>query len=83
MRDLVHECLPAHDHYMASAWLGLLSYAAGVPEIIEQFEKDSGMKMDFPKGIAGLIDQQSGYNEERIFAFAHWVTENLWGDTSE
>lgn len=77
-RDLISECLPAEDHFMAPAWLGLVYFAAGKSEFIKSFEKDSGLKFRFPKGIEGLIDEVTGYQEELIFKFAQWVTKNLW-----
>lgn len=82
-RDLIQECLPEHDHYMAPAWLGLIRYASGQAQILEQFEKDTGMKFRFPGGIEGMIDKATGYQEDMIFKFAHWVTKNLWGDTKQ
>lgn len=79
-RDLVKECLPEWQHYMAPAWLGLIRFASSQPEIIERFESDAGMKFRFPGGIEGMVDESTGYREDLVFKFAAWVTENLWGD---
>jgi len=79
-RDLITECLPEKDHYMAHAYLGLLSWAAREEKIIEAFEKDTGMKFRFPAGIDGMIDKATGYQGDLVFKFAHWVTANLWGE---
>jgi len=82
-RDLIKECLPERDHFMAPAWIGLIRFASGQPEIVEAFEKESGMKFRIPCGIEGMIDKASGYQEDMLFKFAAWVTKNLWGDTSK
>jgi hypothetical protein len=82
-RDLIAECLPKRDHYMAAAWLALISYVSGNEHYIAEFEKHTGMKFIFPKGIEGMVDEASGYQEDLVFKFAHWVTKNFWGDTSE
>lgn len=80
-RDIVKECLPEHDHFMAPAWIGLLRYASTSDEIVKSFEKDTGLKFEFPNGIEGMISESTGHTEDLIFKFAHWVTKNLWGDT--
>ncbi len=82
-RDFVAECLPEQDHFMAPAWLGLIRFAATRPDIVADFEKDSGMVFRFPaSGIEKMIDQTTGYQEDLIFKFAHWITKNLWGDST-
>lgn len=81
MRDLIQECLPEKDHFMSPAWLGLLSFASKTPNIIKRFEENTGMKFRFPSGIEGMIDEATGYREDLIFKFGHWVTANLWGDS--
>jgi len=82
-RDLITECLPEKDHYMAGAYLGLLSWAAREEKIIEAFEKDTGISLEIKGGIEGMIDKATGYQEDLVFKFAHWVTANLWGDSDE
>ncbi len=50
--------------------------------MIEQFEKDTGKKFKFAENaIDRMVDKASGYEEDLIFSFAKWVTENLWGDS--
>ena len=67
---------------MAPAYLGLIRYASTQPEMIKQFEHDTGMKFRFASGgIEKMIDEATGYRKDLVFKFAHWVTENLWGDS--
>lgn len=78
-RDLIKECLPEEDYFMAPAWLALIRYAAGEEFIQKWFKEDTGLELRFPGGIEGQIDEATGFREELLFVFAKWVTDNLWG----
>lgn len=68
---------------MVDAWVGLLHFAIGEPEVRAQFKAETGHDLDSLAMVAGidrLVNQATGRDREIIVAFCDWVTVNLWGD---
>ena len=66
--------------YMASAWADFVRWAASQPEMIQQFNEDTGRDYRSVKtGIESMIDRATGKLKDDTAAFVRWVTENHWG----
>jgi hypothetical protein len=90
-RDLMQFCPryddEAKDAVMAAGWLGCVSWALGVPEIVSAFENETGKRFRPPATVLDrMIDTAAcGVNTQDLAwdylsAFAQWVTTNIWGD---
>ena len=75
-----------NDPIKAAMWLGFLrwaytsqdEYASGVRQ---QYEHETGRKVYYPRaGIEGMIDQATGYRQESMEHFMHWLNEAHWGE---
>lgn len=73
--------------FMEAAWLGFVEWAIGAPDVIAQWEKETGRKMAGPPrtGLDAAIDKATGYDytEQRakdLEDFVIWATINLWGE---
>lgn len=64
---------------MAPAWVGMIRWAIGNPDIRKQFEADSGIPCPATSGIARMIDEATGLPEKYVTEFAAWAHKNLWG----
>lgn len=69
------------DELMRAAWVSALMWAAGNPEVQEQFVADTGIKLVAARSAIDLmIDQATGYQEEVVLKFAAWFNRNMWGE---
>jgi hypothetical protein len=66
--------------FMTPAWLGCISWAIGVPEIVARFRQDTGVQWAPGRTpIERMVDQSSGFEREFIVQFIRWVNANIWG----
>lgn len=71
---------------MMPAWLGLVCWAAKMPDIVRDFEKDTGLNIMSLLGrspIDRMIDAATGYEGVLVTKWCDWVTVNLWGDGTD
>ena len=78
---MIMELMPSDTPaYMAPAWAGCVSWAAGDPGILEAFQKDTGNAWTPGRTSLDLaIDQACGAEESFVREFVLWVNENVWG----
>lgn len=67
---------------MAAAWLGLLLWARGVPEIVEKFEREAGHDIAAlsSTGFDRMIDESKGRDKAVVIAWSDFVTREYWGE---
>ena len=71
---------------LAAAWRDFVSWAFTEPDMIKQFEADTGhvIRTDARTGLERMIDQATGYGvgKPEIIAadFVIWATVNHWGE---
>lgn len=68
---------------MLDAWVGLLHFAIGRPEVRQRFKEETGNDLDDFLGrsaLDALIDQATGRDRAMMVAFCDWVTVTYWGD---
>lgn len=71
---------------MLDAWVGLLHFAIGRPEVRQRFKEETGNDLDDFLGrsaLDALIDQATGRDRAAFVAFCDWVTVNMWGDGTD
>ena len=72
------------------AWQGFIEFAVKKPEMIAQFNADTGSTFNRPyapkTGLEAAIDKATGYAErmwekhlEDMESYILWVTEHYWG----
>lgn len=64
---------------MAPAWLGMIRWALGEPDIRKRFEQESGVPCPSTSGLNRCIDEACGLPEKYVTEFAAWAHRNLWG----
>jgi hypothetical protein len=65
---------------MAPAWAGFVQYAITDERVVEQFERETGVKFSVATTpIDRMIDEATGRVETDIEKFVLWVTERYWG----
>jgi hypothetical protein len=63
---------PAHRFHLG-AFVGYVRWAARDPQMVENFERDTGIKFRPPKtGLDAAIDKATGYNSEIARRFMDW-----------
>lgn len=66
--------------YMFEAWIGALMFAIGQPEIMAQFQRETGVRWVPPRnGIERMIDESTGHSQQVIEAFIKWANVHVWG----
>lgn len=66
--------------YLAPAWAGCMSWAAGEPEIVAAFQRETGNKYRPPTtGLEAAIDKAAGADRAFIEAFIRWANLRIWG----
>jgi hypothetical protein len=67
------------DPLLIPAWLGLLHYALGQPEMVAQFRQDTGHQWHpGSTPLDRLVDEATGAERAFLEAFAAWVNATLW-----
>ena len=63
-----------------AAWAACLMWAIGEPNVLAQFEADTGLKFTPPRnGIEAMIDKATGHQEAITRKFMEWFNKNVWG----
>lgn len=71
---------PDTPEYMRGAWVGALRYAIGAPEILDAFERDTGIHWRHGRTpIDRMIDEATGADRQFLAAFVTWFNANVWG----
>lgn len=66
--------------FMAQAWVDCLRWASSSPEIIERFQKETGVRVrPIRSPLDAMIDNATGYNRDCFEKFVAWFNENIWG----
>lgn len=66
--------------FMDIAWRDFINFAAREPDIIAQFNAETGRHYGAPATpIEAMIDDASGRLEDDTNEFVLWVTERHWG----
>lgn len=67
------------NHFLADAWHSALLFAAGEPDLIAQFEQDTGHPGP-KKSISGLASGQLSQSEaeDALMQFVFWFNLNVW-----
>lgn len=71
---------------MASAWIGLVRWAAGEEGLRQEFMRNTGLKIESllkRSPIDRMIDESTGYARMVVAAWCDWVTVNLWGQEGQ
>lgn len=74
------------DPVMRPAFVSLVLWAARQPDIITQFEDQSGEHLPPPPrtSLDAMIDAATGVHDEYVTAFVRWVHDTMWaGDDTE
>ncbi len=75
--DLMPADTPA---YMAPAWISCMQWAIGVPEILESFRVDTGMRWTPGRSpIERMINDSTEMSWHFVKAFVEWANVNIWG----
>lgn len=61
------------------AWGGFIRWAFKQKELVDAFEKDTGLKIKDRNILEQMIDAQTGAEDELFFEFMRYVTEKHWG----
>jgi hypothetical protein len=65
---------------MTAAWIGCMSWAIGVPEIVEAFRAETGLRWSpGVTGIERMIDEATGMDRAFIESFIRWANVEVWG----
>lgn len=66
--------------YAHGAWASALCAAISTPQMVEAFEKETGLHYELPKApIEQMIDEATGIQAQFFHAFGKWFNENVWG----
>lgn len=67
--------------YMWPAWVSCLHWASGKREVVDAFERDTGLHWTPPNNtIDAAIDRATGADRHLFEQFIQWFNENIWGD---
>lgn len=64
---------------MEAAFAQCVQWTWKQPTMRREFERKTGMKLA-PHGIAAMIDEATGYDEEIAQAFVRFVITDVWGE---
>jgi hypothetical protein len=71
----------ALDALQAIAFIDMVRWAIGTPEIVERFSAETGFMVSIPTcAIDRMIDQASGYDADLCSRFMRWCETELWGE---
>ena len=66
--------------YAHGMWAAALLYATRQPEIVEVFNRDTGLSYTPPKSkLDQMIDESTGLDSELAHAFGKWFNDKIWG----
>ena len=66
--------------YMASAWVGCISWALGDPGTVAAFRRDTGVQWTpGATSIERMVDEATGAEWEFLKRFVRWANVNAWG----
>ena len=68
--------------YAHGMWAAALMAAVGMPEMLEQFKRDTGISWLWEPArspIEMMIDGACGRDEKFAHAFGKWFNEKVWG----
>ena len=75
--DLMPEDTPG---YLAPAWVSFVLWASAQPEMLDQFERETGMRYKAPESpLEAAVDEATGYGEEIAKRFILWLNVKHWG----
>lgn len=72
----------ADDPLMMGAWASHLSAVAGMEDVVDEFEKDTGIDISksFKRSpMEMMVDKATGFDRDLFIKWADWVTVNYWG----